>query len=61
MVSIIKNGEDVLYNVMELVCDTEAEVATASTSYRPGSALFVIDTGDVYVLNSMKTWVKVTL
>lgn len=59
MVSIVKNGEDVLYDVMELVCDTEADVATAPTSYRPGSTLFVIDTGNVYLLNSMKTWVKI--
>lgn len=59
MISIIKNGEDVLYDVMELACDTEADIATASTSYRPGSTLFVISTSDVYMLNSEKVWVKI--
>lgn len=59
MVSVIKNGEDVLYNVMELACDTEDDVATASTDYRPGSVLFVMSTSNVYMLNSEKTWVKI--
>ena len=60
MISIIKNGEDVLYNVMELTCDTVADIATAPTTYRPGSTIFVIETSDVYMLNGDKVWTKVS-
>jgi hypothetical protein len=60
MIAIRKNAEDVQYNVMELTCDTEAEVATAPTKYAPGSVLFVIETSDVYMLNSEKVWVKIS-
>ena len=60
MISIIKNGEDVQYNVMELTCDTVADVATAPTDYAPGSTLFVVATADVYMLNSEKVWTKIS-
>ena len=60
MISIIKNQEDVQYNLMELACDTPADVETASTDYAPGSTLFVMSTTDVYMLNSEKTWVKIS-
>lgn len=59
MISIIKNAEDVQYNVVELACDTAAEVANAPTNYAPGSTLFVIATSDVYMLNASKVWTKI--
>lgn len=59
MISIIKNAEDVQYNVVELACDTAAEVASAPTNYAPGSTLFVIATSEVYMLNASKVWTKI--
>ena len=58
MIAIRKNAEDVQYNVMELTCDTAAEVSEAPTNYAPGSTLFVIATSEVYMLNSEKVWMK---
>lgn len=59
MISIIKNAEDIQYNVVELACDTTADVANAPTNYAPGSTLFVIATSDVYMLNASKVWTKI--
>lgn len=56
MAFIIKNGEDVAYNVVELVCDTTAEVAQIPTTYAVGSTLFVIENATAYMLNSNKEW-----
>ena len=60
MIAIRKNAEDVQYNVMELVCDTVAEIAKVSTKYAIGSVLFVIETSDVYMLNGNMVWTKVS-
>ena len=49
---------------MSFYADTEADVANLPTSQtsqdvKKGSDCFVIETSDVYILNSQDTWVKI--
>ena len=45
---------------MELVCDTEADVETLPTvNCAAGSSCLVIETSNVYILNSKKEWKKI--
>lgn len=54
-----QRGEVEAY-VMELVCDTEVDVATLPTvNCEAGSTCLVIETSNVYVLNSKKEWKKI--
>jgi hypothetical protein len=54
-----QRGEVEAY-VMELVCDTEADVSTLPTSNcAAGSTCLVIESSNVYVLNSEKVWKKI--
>lgn len=45
----------------ELICDTEADVATLPTTaeqgVRPGSMAVVTETGNLYILNNARNWV----
>ncbi len=54
-----QRGEVEAY-VMELVCDTEADVETLPTvNCAAGSSCLVIETSNVYILNSKKEWKKI--
>lgn len=46
--------------VEELVCDTAADIANLPdhTEVAMGSICYVIETGDMYMLNSQDVWVK---
>lgn len=58
--SIKQQGGRIDYNYQEIYVDTEAEVATVPTKgCSVGSVIFVVATGNVYVLNNAKEWVKV--
>ena len=44
--------------IVEIRCDTAADLPTAAANWLPGSLAWVIATGDFYGLSSSGTWVK---
>lgn len=53
--------DDGCKEVCEFVCDTVADVAKLQTDHPnccTGSTALVIQTGDVYMVNTSGTWVK---
>lgn len=59
MVGIMKTNGHVTYNLKEFVVDTEADIKLLPLDCAMGSTAFVINTGDVYMLNGKKEWVKI--
>ena len=59
MVGIMKNGGRVTYDLNEYVVDSEDDVKLLPREVAMGSTAFVINTGDVYMLNGKKEWVKI--
>jgi hypothetical protein len=59
MIGITKTSGHVTYNLKEYVVDTTEEVNLLPLDGVMGSTAFVIETGDVYMLNGKKEWVKI--
>ncbi len=56
---IVKQGENTDYQYKEIIVDTEAEISTIDNAHIcPGSVVYVIASGSVYILNSEKMWVR---
>lgn len=54
---IVKQGEEYDYKYRELVIDEEADLALLKVEdYCPGSIVYVVATGNVYMLNTKKEW-----
>lgn len=59
----VKQGSKIDYNYKEIYCDTEEEFQSIdldSNEYKdlcPGSIVYVIETGTVYILNSQRKWI----
>lgn len=51
------NGKPVA-GIHEYLCDTAEDVKQLPTGAAPGSTAYVVETGDVYILNGLKKWVK---
>lgn len=57
MAYLIKQGGKADYNYKEFVCDTTEELANiAKQNVCPGSIAYIIETGDIYILNQKKEW-----
>lgn len=56
MYALTKQNDDIAYNIREYVCDTEEDIASIPTDCAPGSSLVVIETGNIYLLNTSFTW-----
>lgn len=56
--AIVSSNGNVAHNLMEYCADTEADIAKLPINGTIGSTCTVIDTAQVYVLNSLKRWVK---
>lgn len=59
MVGIMKNGGRVTYDLNEYVVDAESDIELLPRNVAMGSTAFVIETGNVYMMNSKKEWVKI--
>ena len=59
MVGIMKQNGQLTYNLMEYVVDTEDDIKSLPKGVAMGSTAFIIDTGDVVMLNGKKEWVKI--
>lgn len=46
------------YGIFEFVLDTEDDIATLPNDCAPGSSALVIDSSNVYMLNSKGEWKK---
>ena len=58
MAYIVKQGGRTDYNYKEYYLDTEDELSTIDkTKCSPGSVAYIIENGNVYILNSKKEWV----
>ena len=54
----VQQGGRVDYNYREIFCDTEAEKNNIQIGNMcPGSVVYIIATGNVYILNSQKQWI----
>lgn len=42
--------------VVELVADTDADIANIPTYYTPGSTCIVVESSEVFMLNNQKEW-----
>ena len=62
MINMISQGDTTTYEIVSLVADTEADIATNIAEYpdaKPGSTWFVIETSSVYMLNNNKEWKEI--
>jgi hypothetical protein len=58
MAYIVKQGGRTDYNYKEYFLDTEDELETINVkACSPGSVAFVIENGNLYILNSKKEWI----
>lgn len=56
---IVKQGEDINYRYKEIIVDTEAEVSSVDTKEAcPGSIIYVVENGAMYMLNTKNEWIK---
>lgn len=58
MFKLISSNGEVQYDVNEFACDTPADIAKLPVSCAMGSTAIIISTGEVYMLNSKREWVK---
>lgn len=56
MYSLIKQNDDITYNLREYVCDTEEDIASLPRNCAPGSSAFVLATSTFQFLNSFQVW-----
>lgn len=59
MIGILKTGGHTTYNLKEYVVDIVADIDNLPVDAVMGSTAFVIETGDVYMINSSGEWVKI--
>lgn len=59
MIGIMKNGGHTTYGLKEYVVDSTEDINSLPLDGVMGSTAFVIETGDVYMLNGKKEWVKI--
>jgi hypothetical protein len=55
---IYSNSGHTAYGVKEYICDTNTDVDLLPLDDTPGSSVLVIDSGDLYILNSKHEWKK---
>ena len=55
---LVKQGSRTDYNYKEYVLDTKNDLVNINTSECcPGSIAYIIDSNELYILNSKKEWV----
>ena len=57
MVNVVAQNGKYVYNLKRFICDTENDLKTIITYYcAAGSDAFVVETGNIYVLNGDHEW-----
>lgn len=57
--SLIKQDNDVAYNIREFMCDSPSDLVNLPTDAAPGSTCIVISSSTVYMLNTNKEWKEI--
>ena len=55
-ITLIQSDSNVAHGVNTYVVDEEEQVKNLPVSCKPGSQAFVIESGNVYFLNSKREW-----
>lgn len=58
MINFTSQSGCTVYGVNGYVIDTAAEISNLPTDCAAGSRAKVIETGDIYIFNSSKEWIK---
>lgn len=61
MINLYSQNGEVEYRIMEYTLDTVADLTDLSKYSRsaaPGSSAIIIETSEVYMMNSKREWVK---
>lgn len=58
MINIIKQNDNIASYIVEYIADTEEDIKDLPKNSFPGSTCIVAETGNVYILNSKKEWIK---
>ena len=58
MFSIIKENNKTQYSLTEYIADKESDVENLPITCLPGSTCIVIETSEVYILNTQHKWKK---
>ena len=53
---VYSNSGHTAYGVKEYICDTNTDIDLLPLDDAPGSSALVIETGDIYILNSSHEW-----
>lgn len=59
MIGILSLNGKPAQSVFEYVCDSADDVENLPIDCAMGSTAFIIENGDVYMINSQKEWVKI--
>ena len=59
MIGITKTSGRITYGLKEYVVDSPTDIDSLPKDDAMGSTAFVIETGDVYMLNGYGEWVKI--
>ena len=59
MISKIKQNGNVVYGVLELVCDTPEDLPNLPKNAAMGSTAFVISIAKTYMKNSSGEWIEI--
>lgn len=58
MINVMSVNGKPVYNLYEFVCDETDDVENLPMCCATGSTAYVIETGDVYILDGLKKWGK---
>lgn len=59
MINTMSSAGKVHYDVCDLICDYESDVADLPTDKAVGSTALVLETSNLYMINSEGKWIKV--
>ena len=59
MFSIVRQGDTDQYNIVSMIADTKADIASLPTTHDAGSTCFVIEDSSVVMLNTNKEWKEI--
>lgn len=59
MQKIISFSGDIVYGIVEMVCDSVEDISSLPACAM-GSRCYVIDSGEMYIMNGRKEWVPIS-
>ena len=59
MITIVSQNDNITYGKNKYILDSPDDIAMLETNALAGSIAFIISTGEYYMLNSAKEWLKI--